>query len=169
VARTPLKRGAELPGNVPRPLFRPGGYGDGHVTWHSVFVIARRGRVRSSLVCRNPRSAGRVGSGRSKAGREYARKLLVVGVAVVAWSASASIWCVKGYRLPQRRAWKRRNRSAHGSHSPRHGGLVLMRGDTHFEVVLEPWWRVPSVFHRREQEPNCRPLLRLRSTSASPA
>lgn len=26
---------------------------------------------------------------------------------------------------------------AHFDHSPRHGGLVLMNGDTHFEVVLE--------------------------------
>lgn len=25
----------------------------------------------------------------------------------------------------------------HMDHAPRHGGLVLMRGDTHFEVVLE--------------------------------
>jgi len=27
---------------------------------------------------------------------------------------------------------------AHYDHRPRHGGLVLMNGDTHFEVVLDP-------------------------------
>jgi hypothetical protein len=29
------------------------------------------------------------------------------------------------------------SRLAHLDHSPRHGGLVLMNGDTHFEVVLD--------------------------------
>lgn len=27
---------------------------------------------------------------------------------------------------------------AHGDHSPHHGGVVLMHGDLHFEVVLDP-------------------------------
>ncbi len=27
---------------------------------------------------------------------------------------------------------------AHGDHRPQHGGLVLMNGDVHFEVVLDP-------------------------------
>jgi hypothetical protein len=29
-------------------------------------------------------------------------------------------------------------RQAHGDHSPHHGGLVLMHGDLHFEVLLDP-------------------------------
>jgi hypothetical protein len=29
-------------------------------------------------------------------------------------------------------------RQAHGDHSPHHGGLVLMHGDLHFEVILDP-------------------------------
>jgi hypothetical protein len=29
-------------------------------------------------------------------------------------------------------------RAAHGDHSPQHGGLVLMHGDLHFEVLLDP-------------------------------
>ena len=66
------------------------------------------------------------------------RKLIVVGVAVVALlgvrvylvrqgvSAAAAPRVEAGATLP------------HMDHSPRHGGLVLMRGDTHFEVVLSP-------------------------------
>jgi hypothetical protein len=34
----------------------------------------------------------------------------------------------------------------HMDHSPRHGGLVLMRGDTHFEVVLNPDGRCQVYF-----------------------
>jgi hypothetical protein len=30
---------------------------------------------------------------------------------------------------------------AHGNHDPAHGGLVLMHGDLHFEVVLDPGGR----------------------------
>ncbi len=29
-------------------------------------------------------------------------------------------------------------RQAHGDHAPHHGGLVLMHGDLHFEVLLDP-------------------------------
>ena len=29
-------------------------------------------------------------------------------------------------------------RAAHGDHSPHHGGVVLMHGDLHFEVLLDP-------------------------------
>jgi hypothetical protein len=32
-------------------------------------------------------------------------------------------------------------RQAHGDHSPHHGGLVLMHGDLHFEVLLDPGGR----------------------------
>jgi hypothetical protein len=28
--------------------------------------------------------------------------------------------------------------AAHGDHSPQHGGVVLMHGDLHFEVLLDP-------------------------------
>ena len=66
------------------------------------------------------------------------QKLIVVGVAVVALvgvrvylvrqgvSAAAGPRVEAGATVP------------HMDHSPRHGGLVLMRGDTHFEVVLSP-------------------------------
>lgn len=33
------------------------------------------------------------------------------------------------------------SRQAHGDHSPHHGGLVLMHGDLHFEVLLDPGGR----------------------------
>ncbi len=32
-------------------------------------------------------------------------------------------------------------RQAHGDHAPHHGGLVLMHGDLHFEVLLDPGGR----------------------------
>jgi hypothetical protein len=63
------------------------------------------------------------------------RKLVVVGVALVA------IGGLRVYLLRQSvsAAPSRVEPGAtvpHMDHSPRHGGLVLMRGDTHFEVVL---------------------------------
>ncbi len=35
---------------------------------------------------------------------------------------------------------------AHFDHTPRHGGLVLMNGDTHFEVVVDPDGRYAVYF-----------------------
>lgn len=73
------------------------------------------------------------------------RKLIVVGIVVVALvgvrvyflhqSVSAAPARVEpGATVP------------HMDHSPRHGGLVLMRGDTHFEVVLSPDGRCQVYF-----------------------
>jgi hypothetical protein len=66
------------------------------------------------------------------------KKLIVVGVAVLALlgvrvylvrqgvSAAAAPRVEPGATVP------------HMDHTPKHGGLVLMRGDTHFEVVMSP-------------------------------
>ena len=34
----------------------------------------------------------------------------------------------------------------HGDHSPHHGGVVLMKGDLHYEVVLDPGGRAHRVY-----------------------
>jgi hypothetical protein len=34
----------------------------------------------------------------------------------------------------------------HGDHNPRHGGVVLMKGEMHYEVVLDPAGRTHQVF-----------------------
>ncbi len=34
----------------------------------------------------------------------------------------------------------------HGDHSPHHGGVVLMKGDLHYEVVLDPAGRAHRVY-----------------------
>jgi hypothetical protein len=36
--------------------------------------------------------------------------------------------------------------TAHGDHSPHHGGIVMMKGDVHYEVVLEPEGRYRLYF-----------------------
>ena len=35
---------------------------------------------------------------------------------------------------------------AHGDHNPHHGGVVLMKGDLHYEVVLDPAGRAHRVY-----------------------
>jgi hypothetical protein len=35
---------------------------------------------------------------------------------------------------------------AHGDHSPHHGGVVMMKGDLHYEVVLDPAGRYRLYF-----------------------
>jgi hypothetical protein len=35
---------------------------------------------------------------------------------------------------------------AHGDHSPHHGGVVMMKGDLHYEVVLDPSGRYRLYF-----------------------
>lgn len=34
----------------------------------------------------------------------------------------------------------------HGDHNPHHGGLVLMKGEVHYEVVLDPAGRSHGIF-----------------------
>ena len=36
----------------------------------------------------------------------------------------------------------------HGDHTPHHGGLVLMNGDVHYEVVMDPAGKLRSVVQR---------------------
>jgi hypothetical protein len=36
--------------------------------------------------------------------------------------------------------------TAHGDHSPHHGGIVMMKGDLHYEVVLDPEGRYRLYF-----------------------
>jgi hypothetical protein len=36
--------------------------------------------------------------------------------------------------------------TAHGDHSPHHGGVVMMKGDLHYEVVLDPTGRYRLYF-----------------------
>jgi hypothetical protein len=45
--------------------------------------------------------------------------------------------------------------AAHGDHSPHHGGVVMMKGDLHYEVVLEPSGRYRIYFSdaRRQDLP----------------
>lgn len=34
----------------------------------------------------------------------------------------------------------------HGDHSPHHGGIVMMKGEMHYEVVLDPAGRTDQLF-----------------------
>lgn len=34
----------------------------------------------------------------------------------------------------------------HGDHNPHHGGIVMMKGDMHYEVVIDPTGRAHHVF-----------------------
>jgi hypothetical protein len=64
------------------------------------------------------------------------QKLIVIGIAVSgaiglrAYTVRQGVPFVASARLEQGAT------VPHMDHTPRHGGLVLMRGDTHFEVVL---------------------------------
>lgn len=66
------------------------------------------------------------------------QKLIVVGIALVAL-VGVRVYFVRESVSAATPAPARVEPGAtvpHMDHSPRHGGLVLMRGDTHFEVVL---------------------------------
>jgi hypothetical protein len=41
---------------------------------------------------------------------------------------------------------------AHGDHSPHHGGIVMMKGDLHYEVVLDPSGRYRLYFSDATRE-----------------
>jgi hypothetical protein len=64
------------------------------------------------------------------------RKLIVVGVAVVALVGVRVYLVRQGVSAAAAPRVEAGSTVPHRDHSPRHGGLVLMRGDTHFEVVL---------------------------------
>jgi hypothetical protein len=73
------------------------------------------------------------------------QKLIALGIVVVALAGlrlyflRQSIWAAPARVEPGATV-------PHMDHSPRHGGLVLMRGDTHFEVVLNADGRCQVYF-----------------------
>jgi hypothetical protein len=67
-----------------------------------------------------------------------AQKLTVVGVAVLAIVGLRVYVVTQGVPVVSPPRVEPGATLPHMDHSPRHGGLVLMRGDTHFEVVLSP-------------------------------
>jgi hypothetical protein len=67
-----------------------------------------------------------------------ARKAAVVGVAVLAIASLRFYVARRGVPFVAASRLEAGASIPHMDHAPRHGGLVLMRGDTHFEVVLSP-------------------------------
>lgn len=72
---------------------------------------------------RSPRTLGTVGR--------------VVAVSAVAMIALGVRTYMDGYTAKNLEQINAARALAHFDHAPRHGGLVLMNGDTHFEVVLD--------------------------------
>jgi len=65
------------------------------------------------------------------------QKLVVIGVIVLALGGLRIYFVRQGVSAAAPRIEPGAT-VPHMDHTPRHGGLVLMRGDTHFEVVLGP-------------------------------
>jgi hypothetical protein len=66
------------------------------------------------------------------------RKLIVVGVVMIGLLGLRVYLLRQGVSAATTARVEPGATVPHMDHSPRHGGLVLMRGDTHFEVVLNP-------------------------------
>jgi hypothetical protein len=64
------------------------------------------------------------------------QKLIIVGVAVVGLIGLRLYFAREGVSAAAPPRVEPGATVPHMDHRPRHGGLVLMRGDTHFEVVL---------------------------------
>jgi hypothetical protein len=64
------------------------------------------------------------------------RKLVIVAIVVLALAGLRLYFVHHGVAVAAAPRVEPGATVPHMDHSPRHGGLVLMRGDTHFEVVL---------------------------------
>jgi len=77
----------------------------------------------------------------------------------VAWAAAASVGLASCERAPAAAppagtaapaavasAGPDGNTAPHGDHNPHHGGVVMMKGDLHYEVVLDPAGRAHRVY-----------------------
>jgi hypothetical protein len=92
-------------------------------------LVAIAAGVASAVsACRSPQTPGPDRGSRDGAGAERAT------VAAPAASASANVPGAGGSAPP------------HGDHNPHHGGMVLMKGDLHYEVVLDPTGRSHRLF-----------------------
>ena len=93
-------------------------------------VVSAAGVAIAVSACRSPQARGPHRGSRDGVEAERA----TTTAAAPATSASANAHGAGGSAPP------------HGDHSPHHGGMVLMNGDLHYEVVLDPAGRLHQLF-----------------------